>query len=105
LYTNFTGIHAYHELVKIIRHPKFEANQVPYSVTTLKKIHKGLPLLPFTGKLVLIDLRNTPSKTLPLKEAYTFSIKDHIHRIINNPILMPKMYFGPSVEKEEKTEL
>jgi hypothetical protein len=46
-------------------------------------------------------LKDTPSKTLPSKEAYTFSIKDHIHRIINNPMLMPKMYFGPSVEKEK----
>ncbi|GES92544.1 hypothetical protein GLOIN_2v1483751 [Rhizophagus clarus] len=102
---NNIGIHAYHELVKIIRHPKFEANQVPYSITTLKKIHKGLALLPFTGKLILIDLRNTPSKTLPLKETYTFSIKSHIYHIINNPTLMPKMYFGPGVEKEERTEL
>ncbi|CAB5188488.1 unnamed protein product [Rhizophagus irregularis] len=65
---NSIGTHAYHELVKIIRHPKFKADEVPYSVTTLKKIHKGLPLLPFTGKFVPIDLKNTPSKTLPLKE-------------------------------------
>ncbi|GES95457.1 hypothetical protein GLOIN_2v1483751 [Rhizophagus clarus] len=101
----YIGIHAYHELVKIICHPKFEANQVPYSITTLKKIHKGLPLLPFTGKLIPIDLRNTPSKTLPLKETYTFSIKSHIYHIINNPTLMPKMYFGPGVKKEERTEL
>ncbi|CAB4475677.1 unnamed protein product [Rhizophagus irregularis] len=48
---NSIGTHAYHELVKIIRHPKFKADEVPYSVTTLKKIHKGLPLLPFTGKI------------------------------------------------------
>ncbi|CAB4491661.1 unnamed protein product [Rhizophagus irregularis] len=92
---NSIGTHAYHELVKIICHPKFKADEVPYSVTTLKKIHKGLPLLPFTGKFVLIDLKNTPSKTLPLKETYNFSIKNHISRIINNPTLMPKMYFGP----------
>ena len=64
-----------------------------------------MPLLPFTGKFINIDLKNTPSKTLPLKEAYTFSIKDHIHRVINNQSLISKMYFGPGVEKEEKTEL
>ncbi|CAB5384706.1 unnamed protein product [Rhizophagus irregularis] len=102
---NSIGTHAYHELVKIIRHPKFKADEVPYSVTTLKKIHKGLPLLPFTGKFVLIDLKNTPSKTLPLKETYNFSIKNHISRIINNPTLMPKMYFGPGVEKKERIEI
>jgi hypothetical protein len=64
-----------------------------------------LPLLPITGKFVPIDLKNTPSKTLPLKEAYTFLIKDHIYRIINNPILMPKLYFGLDVEKGKNTEI
>ncbi|GBC04305.1 hypothetical protein RclHR1_05600005 [Rhizophagus clarus] len=86
-----------------------------YAIQSLKQIkfHTVLQLLrrfikdllPFTGKLILIDLRNTPSKTLPLKETYTFSIKSHIYHIINNPTLMPKMYFGPGVEKEERTEL
>ncbi|PKY52794.1 hypothetical protein RhiirA4_470648 [Rhizophagus irregularis] len=99
------GIHAYHELVKIIRHPKFKADQIPYSITTLKKFHKGLPLLPFTGKLVKIDMKNTPTNTLPLKEAYIYSIKDHIYRIINNPMLISKLYFGPGVEKEKNTEI
>ena len=64
-----------------------------------------MPLLPFTGKFVPIDLKNTPSKTLPFKEAYNFSIKSHISRIINNPTLMPKMYFGPGIEKEESIEI
>ncbi|CAB5354297.1 unnamed protein product [Rhizophagus irregularis] len=41
---NSIGTHAYHELVKIIRHPKFKADEVPYSVTTLKKIHKGIEI-------------------------------------------------------------
>ena len=67
-FIDIIGTYAYHELVKIIRHPEFKADQVPYSITTLKKICKGLPLLPFTGKLIPIDLKNTPSKTLPLKE-------------------------------------
>ncbi len=64
-----------------------------------------MPLLPFTGKLIPIDLKNTPSKTLPLKETYNFSIKGHIQCVINNPTLMPKMYFGPGVEKKENTEI
>ncbi|PKK64248.1 hypothetical protein RhiirC2_787785 [Rhizophagus irregularis] len=74
------SIHAYHELVKIIRHPKFKADQIPYSITTLKKFYKGLPLLPFTGKFVKIDMKNTPTNTLPLKEAYIYLIKDHIYQ-------------------------
>ena len=96
---------AYQELVKIIWHPDFKAEQIPYSVTTLKKIRRGLPLLTITKKFVIIDLRNTLLKTLPLKEIYSFSIKDYIHHIINNPMLMPKLYFGPGVEKEKKTEI
>ena len=93
------GTNAYQKLVKIICHSDFKANEVPYSVTTLKNICKGLPLLPFTGKSININLNNTFSNTLPLKETYTFSIKNHIHRIINNQTLMSKMYFGPGVEK------
>ena len=65
-YINFIGTNAYQELVKIIQHPKFEADQIPYSVTTLKKIRNGLPLLPITGKLVPINLKDTPSNSLPL---------------------------------------
>jgi len=99
------GTYAYQELVKIICHPEFKADQVPYSVTTLKKISKGLPLLPFTGTYIPINLKNIPSSSLSLKEAYTFSIKSHIHRIINNQVLMSKMYFGPGVEKETRTEI
>ena len=64
-----------------------------------------MPLLPFTGKLININLNNTPSNTLSLKETYTFSIKNYIHCIINNQTLMSKMYFGPGVEKSQKTEL
>jgi hypothetical protein len=52
-----------------------------------------------------IDLKNTPSTTLSSKEAYTFSIKEHIYRIINNPLLISKMYFGPGVEKEKSSEI
>lgn len=50
-------------------------------------------------------MKHTPSNALPSKEAYTFSIKDHIYRIINNPTLFPKMYFGPGVEKDEISEI
>ena len=64
-----------------------------------------MPLLPITGKLVPINLKDIPSKTLPSKEAYTFSIKDHIHHIINNPMLMLKIYFGPSVKKVKNIEI
>jgi hypothetical protein len=48
---NFLGTNAYQDLVKIIRHPEFKADQVPYSVTTIKKIRNGLPLLPITENL------------------------------------------------------
>ncbi len=99
------GTYAYQEFIKIICHLKFKANQVLYSITTLKKFRKGLPLLPFIGKFINIDLKNISSKTLPLKEAYTFSTKGYIHHIINNQSLISKMYFEPDVEKKEKTEL
>jgi len=78
------GTYAYQKLVKIIRHLEFKVDQVSYSITTLKKFCKGLLLLLFIEKFININLKNTPSKILPLKEAYTFSIKDHIHRVINN---------------------
>jgi hypothetical protein len=38
------------------------------------------------------------------KPAFTISPLDHLKRVLNNPTLMPRMYFGPGVVTEKKRE-
>src|SRR5688572_20132900 len=54
---------------------------------------------------VPISQKNTPSNSEITKEAYYFSILNHIERILNNPYLKNNMYFGAGVEASDKREL
>ncbi|CAG8700082.1 4161_t:CDS:2, partial [Funneliformis caledonium] len=38
------------------------------------------------------------------KQAFTISLLIYLEHILNNPILMPKMYFGPRIVADEKRE-
>ena len=57
------------------------------------------------GYNVKINPMDTSSTTLTQKEEYTFSLLDHIQRILKNLFLFSKMYFGPGVEASEVVEL
>ena len=65
----------------------------------------GLPLMILNSHNVNINPMDTPSTSTLLKESYTFSILDHIQRILNNPSIYPKLYFGPGIETLERFEL
>ncbi|CAB5390869.1 unnamed protein product [Rhizophagus irregularis] len=99
------GTHAYQDLIKILKHPDFRISELPLSITTLKKMRRGLPLMTLNSHDVKINPMDTPSTTLTQKEGYTFSLLDHIQRILKNPFLFSKMYFGPGVEASEVVEL
>lgn len=51
-----------------------------------------------------INKEKTPSNSQSRKTAYSISIFDHIHAILNNPKLSPLLYFGPGVEDDQKRE-
>ncbi|CAB4491125.1 unnamed protein product [Rhizophagus irregularis] len=105
-YTKYMiGSHAYQDLAKIIRHPDFHALDLPLSITTLKQMRRGLPLMTLNSHNIKINPKDTPSTSPFLKEGYTFSIIDHIERLLNNPLIYPKLYFGPGVETSERSEL
>lgn len=65
----------------------------------------GLPLMTLNSHNVNINPKVTPSTSTSLKEGYTFSILDHIQRLLNNPLIYPRLYFGPGVESSERLEL
>ncbi|CAG8725218.1 33869_t:CDS:2 [Gigaspora margarita] len=69
---------AYEDLIIIIKHPQFQLRHVP---------------------------KNTSSTSKPTKLVYTISIKEHLSRVLNNPRLMAKMYFGYGIESQKKSEL
>ena len=71
----------------------------------LKKYQKNLPLIPISSISVLISQKNTSSNSKTTKEAYHFSILNHIERILNNPFLRNHMYFEAGIETFNKKEL
>jgi hypothetical protein len=61
--------------------------------------------MPISSLTVPISQKNTPSNSEVTKEAYYFSILNHIERVLNNPYLRKHMYFGAGVEVTNKREL
>jgi hypothetical protein len=89
---------AYRELVWIVSHPEFSLADVPPSISTIKRLAQGLPLMQIHGHEVPIDAVSTASKAGDSKTAYTYSLKDWIKRVLNTPKLRKSMYFGPGIQ-------
>jgi len=49
-------------------------------------------------------MQRTPSTYESTKAAFTISPITYLERILNNPVLMSKMYFGPGVVSDERRE-
>ncbi|GBC46181.2 hypothetical protein GLOIN_2v1792200 [Rhizophagus irregularis DAOM 181602=DAOM 197198] len=81
------GFEAYKDFANIVKHPKFNANDVPFSLATVKKYRNGLPLLPFKGYTISLNNHNTPSTSKPTTQAFIFPLKNILCRILSNPQL------------------
>ena len=53
---------------------------------------------------VPLCIDKAPSTCEYTKKAFTISPLIHLERVLNNPVLIPKMYFGPGVITNEKWE-
>ena len=95
---------AYEDLVSVIHNPQFDPTHVVKNVRRFRSWRKHLPLLPITTKSIKILSKKTPSTSRGSKLAYQFSISEIIWRVLNNPMLMKHMYFGPGVNSEIKSE-
>ncbi|PKC56229.1 hypothetical protein RhiirA1_474296, partial [Rhizophagus irregularis] len=81
------GFEAYKDFANIVKYPKFNANDVPFSLATVKKYRNGLPLLPFKGYTISLNNHNTPSTSKPTTQAFIFPLKNILCRILSNPQL------------------
>ncbi|CAB5360472.1 unnamed protein product [Rhizophagus irregularis] len=99
------GFEAYKDFANIVKYPKFNANDVPFSLATVKKYRNGLPLLPFKGYTISLNNHNTPSTSKPTTQAFIFPLKNILCRILSNPQLHEHMYFGPGIYCENKQEI
>jgi hypothetical protein len=92
-------------LAKIIKHPKFRTQDVEPSARAVRKWRQRLPLQKIREHKVAILTKKTPSTAKPEKMAFTFSLKETIEKILNNPEIFSRMYFGPGIIAQEKKEL
>src|SRR6266498_1710565 len=95
---------AYEDLVNIIHNPQFEPNHVVKNIQRFRSWRKRLPLLPIITKSIKISSKKTPSTSRGSKLAYQLSISEIIWCVLNNPMLMKHMYFGPGINSEKKSE-
>ena len=55
--------------------------------------------------MVPVNIHKTPSTTKNSTRAYYFSLIEHLKRILQNPTINSKLYFGPGIEAEEKRNI
>ena len=95
---------AYEDLVDIITKPEFNRDHIVKNVRRFRTWRQHLPLLPISAKSISILSKKTPSTSKDFKMAYQLSINDIIWHVLNNPLLIKNMYFGPGVDSETKSE-
>jgi len=49
-------------------------------------------------------MHKTPSTYASTRKAFTISPLTYLERVLKNPSLLPKMYFGPGIVTSEKRE-
>ncbi|CAG8737427.1 2879_t:CDS:2, partial [Funneliformis caledonium] len=91
---------AYRDLIQILKHPLFEVNELCSNLQKLKKYREKLPLMEIRSHKVPVKIHKTPSTTKETTQAYYFSLIEHLKRILQNPIINSKLYFGPGVYNE-----
>ena len=95
---------AYEDLAKILTHPKYQKEDVTTNIRQIRKWRYRLPLAKVYKHDVPLCIQQTPSTYKSTKKTYTISPLTYLKRILNNPVLMSKMYFGPGVVANEKCE-
>ncbi|UZO26272.1 uncharacterized protein OCT59_018510 [Rhizophagus irregularis] len=96
---------AYEDLIKILNHPNFDIKDVPTNIRNFKETSRNqLPLLTIKKHTIPISDMKTQSTSQPTREAYPVSLIDTLTKILSNPSLVSKMYNGPGIEIENKSE-
>jgi hypothetical protein len=95
---------AYDELVGIIHYSKFKSEDIVSNNRRFRKYRQRLPLLSIKSHKINISSKKTPSTSKNIGEAYYLSVTDIIHHILNNPLLLGSMYFGPGQEVTKSKE-
>jgi hypothetical protein len=101
----YQATQAYQDLIVIIKHPDFNPNDAIENLRRFKTWRKRLPLQTIKSHKIPINGNKTPSTYCTEKLAYIFSIKEHLHRVLNNPGLMKKMQFNYGIKAHVKSEL
>ena len=95
---------AYEDLAKILTHPEYRKEDVTTNICQIRKWRNRLPLVRVRKHDVPLCSKQTPSTCTSTKNAFTISPLTYLERILNNPALMTKMYFGPGIVADEKQE-
>ncbi|CAG8594107.1 16144_t:CDS:2, partial [Racocetra persica] len=95
---------AYKDLVKILKYSKYRNEDIPTNIWQIRKWKNRLLLAKILQHNVPLCTKRTPSTCKTTKYAFIISLLTYLKRILNNPVLMPKMYFGSGVVTNKKRE-
>jgi len=93
---------AYEDLAKILTHSEFQKDDVTKNIRQIQKWRNRLPLVKVRKHDVPLCIQRTPFTSTSTKQAFTISPLTYLERILKNPFLMLKMYFGPGIVANEK---
>ena len=86
-------------------HPEFRKDDVTKNIRQIRKWRNRLPLVKVRKHEVPLCIQRTPFTSTSTKQVFTISPLTYLERILKNPFLMLKMYFGPGIVVNEKREL
>ncbi|GBB83725.1 hypothetical protein RclHR1_01040030 [Rhizophagus clarus] len=81
-------------------HPLFKVDELCSNLQKLKSYRQKLPLMEIQSHMVPINIHKTPSTSKEITRTYYFSLTEHLIRILQNPSINSKLYFGPGVYNE-----
>jgi hypothetical protein len=88
----------FEDLVAILKHPEFNADDIIDNPRRLSKMRTRLPLLSVRRHDVAISERRSHSGAHATKGALTISPRTHLQQIFRNPKIWSRLYFGPGIE-------
>jgi len=99
------AVTAYEDLAAILRHEEFTADDIVDNPRRLSKMRTRLPLLSVKRHDVAISRDRCHSGAQATKGTLTIAPTTHLQQMLRNPKILSKLYFGPGVEVEERSEL
>ncbi|RPA78517.1 hypothetical protein BJ508DRAFT_329142 [Ascobolus immersus RN42] len=92
--SNHISVAAFAGFARMVHDPGFNIDEVPYSLKTIKKLRRKLPLDTIHAHIVPVEKLDGDSKTKSTATCYYFDPKDVVKNWLENPQIYSFCHFG-----------